>query len=96
MLQMRFRQSDVARSAQVKGARALRDSAFNVRTRLVALFEFLSGLALTGSLQRLVLGLWFEVNCADLAFSFSAPVATHTADTILMIKLNLINDFSAS
>ena len=86
---MRFWQSSVARSAQVKGARALQDSTFNTRTCLVALFEFLSGLALAGGLQGLVLGLWLEMKHTCLDFRFGALGSTLTAGTILTIKLDL-------
>ncbi len=58
MLQVNVGLSSVTRLAQAKGSDTLRKRAFNAGPRVILFFEFLSRLPLTGSLKRLIAGLW--------------------------------------
>jgi len=81
MLQMCFGLSNVARPSQGKGARALRECAFNAGPRRVKLFELGRHLSLSGLLQSLVLGLLLEFQGARVVSSMRTLSAARAGQT---------------
>src|SRR5919109_1587324 len=89
MLQMRFRQANVARPTQVKRAHPLGEGAFNARPQRVLRLKLCRGLAVPRRLEGLMVDLGPDRERARFGFRAGTGGPHHTRPAVFVGKANL-------